>query len=288
MNNDRKTISLPDNRKLCYTEYGNPEGEPVFAFHGTGNSRLTWAAAGELHLEPRIRLIAPDRPGYGWTDFKNGITTVANWPADIAALADALGIGTFSVFGASGGGPYALSCAWKLPKRVKAAGIFASVGPFIPETDDKRMAASIRLMWKLAPKLPGVFRLQMRLFAWLAKKYPRLYIKAIRNEFSEDDMEIYERLHLADNIQASRNEGYRQKGIGIWYDTTQVPGRWSIPLDEIRTKVYLWQGEKDISVPLSMGKYLAGKLPNCEAHFIKDAGHFWVFEHLNEMLEILV
>jgi pimeloyl-ACP methyl ester carboxylesterase len=51
--------------------------------------------------------------------------------------------------------------------------------------------------------------------------------------------------------------------------------------------VYIWQGEEDISVPPSMGQYLAEKIPNCEARFIKGAGHFWIFEHLSEMLKVL-
>ena len=50
----------------------------------------------------------------------------------------------------------------------------------------------------------------------------------------------------------------------------------------------LWQGEEDISVPLSMGQYLAENITNCKAEFIKNAGHFWIFEHLPEMLEKLV
>jgi len=29
-------------------------------------------------------------------------------------------------------------------------------------------------------------------------------------------------------------------------------------------------------------------LPNCEAKFIEGVGHFWIFEHLAEMLEKLV
>jgi hypothetical protein len=37
-----------------------------------------------------------------------------------------------------------------------------------------------------------------------------------------------------------------------------------------------------------MGQYMAGKLPNYEAKFIKGVGHFWIFEHLAEMLEKLV
>jgi len=52
--------------------------------------------------------------------------------------------------------------------------------------------------------------------------------------------------------------------------------------------VYLWHGKEDVSVPPSMGQYMAEYIPNCEATSIEDAGHFWIFEHLPEMLEKLV
>ena len=279
-------LKLPDGRQLCFAEYGAPKGQPIFVFHGNPNSRLLWGVIPGSPFLPNVRLIAPDRPGFGQTDFKKDITTLQNWPNDITALADSLGIKKFAVFGPSGGGPYALSCAWKIPERLTSVGIFASVGPFIPETD-KNIAAPVRMMWAKAPKLPGLFKLQMKLFAWLARKYPKLYIKMVLKEFSETDRKDYERLNIAELIQVDRNEGYRQGGIGTWYDA-MIPANWPIPLNEIKTKVYLWQGEEDISVPLSMGQYMAGKLPNCEAKFIKGVGHFWIFEHLAEMLEKLV
>lgn len=127
----------------------------------------------------------------------------------------------------------------------------------------------------------------MKLFAWLARKRPSLYVKMVLKEFGETDREIYERLNIAELIQTDRNEGYRQGGIGTWYDA-MIPANWPIPLNEISAKVYLWQGEEDISVPPAMGKYLAETIPDCEAHFIEGAGQFWIFEHLEEMLAVLV
>ncbi len=105
------------------------------------------------------------------------------------------------------------------------------------------------MMWAKAPKLSKLFKLQMRIFAWLARKFPKIYIKMILTEFSETDRKVYEHLNIAELIRADRNEGYRQGGIGSWYDA-MIPSNWPIPLDEIKTKLYLWQGEEDISVPL--------------------------------------
>jgi len=279
-------LKLPDGRQLCYAEYGDPEGQPIFVFHGNPNSRLLWGVIPGSPFLPNVRLIAPDRPGFGQTDFKKDITTLQNWPNDIVALADSLGIKKFAVFGPSGGGPYALACAWKIPERLTAVGVFASVGPFLPETVGKANPL-VRTMWKYAPRLPGLFRVQMKFFAWLARNFTKLYVKMILTEFSETDRKDYDRLKVDDFLKPDRSEGYRQGGTGTWYDA-MIPGNWPILLNEIKTKVYLWQGEEDISVPLAMGQYMAEKIPNCEATFIKGSGHFWIFEHLGEMLEKLV
>ena len=46
---------------------------------------------------------------------------MASAAADVAGIADALGIDRFAVMGHSGGGPHALACAALLPGRVLAA-----------------------------------------------------------------------------------------------------------------------------------------------------------------------
>ena len=42
MTTDRtnQTITLKNGRTLGYAEYGDPEGKPVFHFHGSSGSRL--------------------------------------------------------------------------------------------------------------------------------------------------------------------------------------------------------------------------------------------------------
>ena len=279
-------LELSDGRRLCYAEYGDSNRTPIFVFYGNPGSRLFWGVIPGSPILPNVRLIAPDRPGYGQTDFVEGVTTIENWPNDIVALADSLSIDKFAIFAPSGGGPFALSCAWKIPDRLTSVGIFASVGPLNPETE-KDLAAPIRMMWTKAPKLPKLFKLQMKMAALLARKFTKLYIKMILKEFSEFDRKVYERLKIAELIRPDRNEGYRQRGIGTWYDML-LPSNWPIPLNEIKAKVFIWWGEEDMSVPLSMGQYMAEKIPNCEATFIKGVGHFWIFEHLDEMLAKLV
>lgn len=108
-----------------------------------------------------VRLIVPDRPGFGKTDFVEGVTTLENWPNDVAALADSLGIKKFAIFGPSGGGHYASACAWKIPERLTSFGIYASIGPLLSETIDN-LNPTTHALWKNAPKASRLLRLQMR------------------------------------------------------------------------------------------------------------------------------
>lgn len=279
-------LKLPDGRQLCYAEYGDPSGVTIFLFHGNPNSRLLWDVIPGSPFLPNVRLVAPDRPGYGRTDFVKGVTTVENWPNDIVALADSLGIEKFAVFGPSAGGPFTLSCAWKIPERLTSVGIFASAGPLNEETKIG-MKPSVITLFENAPKRPGIARMQMRMNSWLFRNKPELYTKVIKASFSEKDRETYERLNIAERNMPDRIEANRQKGLGSWYDI-MLPGDWPIPLNEIKTKVFLWQGEEDAGACPALGRYMARTIPDCEAEFIEGEGHLWIFEHLPEMLEKLV
>jgi pimeloyl-ACP methyl ester carboxylesterase len=279
-------LELPDGRRLCFAEFGDPDGTPVFLFHGNPNSRLLWGLMPGSPFLPGVRFIAPDRPGFGRTDFVDGVTTVEHWPQDVAYLADSLSIDRFAIFAPSGGGPFGLACAWKLPERLTSVGLFAGVGPLNDETSPDVVRA-VRTMWTNAPRLPRLFKLQTRLLAFLARRRPSLYVRLVRSELSEADRETYERLDIASRNQPDRLESYRQGGIGSWYDA-MLPANWPVPLEEIDCKVHMWQGELDQSVPSSMSRFIADRIPGAELTMIPGAGHFWVFEHVAEMLEALV
>lgn len=163
-------IRLSDGKKLCYAEYGDPNGKPVFLFHGNSGSRLIWGLAPDSPFLPNIRIIAPDRPGYGQTDYKKN--ALEKCPQDISELADHLGIDKFTIFAPSGGGPYALACAWKIPEMLNAVGVFGSVGPNVPQAT-KGAIKSLRILWKLSSYLFWLVKLQMKIIASIAKKYPK-------------------------------------------------------------------------------------------------------------------
>jgi len=129
-------IRLPDGRTLHAYDTradgsANAPGAPVAVFwlHGSPNvgspPEPLFAAAGANGLG----WVSYDRPGYGGSDPHDG-RTVGSAAADVAAIADALGIGRFAVLGHSGGGPHALACAALLPDRVIAAVSMSGPAPY--------------------------------------------------------------------------------------------------------------------------------------------------------------
>ena len=106
-------------------EYGDPNGRPLFRASWNplvrSGLRLDRHAARELGL----RVIAPDRPGIGHSD---AVPMVADYSAELGALADALSIDRFLLLGYSGGGPYALAVTHRLAHRVESATVVVGRG----------------------------------------------------------------------------------------------------------------------------------------------------------------
>jgi len=121
-------LRLATGRRLAYDEHGAADGTPIFYFHGSPSTEWSLFASEALR-KLKVRIIVPDRPGLGGSDFQPG-RRISDWPADVIALADHLALARFAVVGYSGGGPYAAVCALKIPKRLTHVSIVSGTGPF--------------------------------------------------------------------------------------------------------------------------------------------------------------
>ena len=90
-----------------------------------------------------VRAITIDRPGIGGSDPQPG-HRIADWPADVTAFADALGLDRFGVIGWSAGVPYALACAAMIPERLSGVATTNSASAMIYlARDDAEIRARI-------------------------------------------------------------------------------------------------------------------------------------------------
>lgn len=281
-----RILHLPDGRRLGYADYGDPAGTPLVAFHGTPGSRLMLAIADRPALALGVRLIAPDRPGFGLSDFQSG-RTFADWPDDVRALVDALGIERFALAGISGGGPYAAACAWKMPERLTSIGIVSGVGPLVGPQATAELTRRHRIAFGLAARAPWLARRLMvaARFGW--RRFPERIFARIVAWSPPQDRAILTRPEVRACLIDGLIDAFRGGGAGVAHELVLLGRPWGFPLDEIGSVVRLWHGEADHLVPVAMGRSVAASIPTCHAVFVPDAGHYWVFNHVEELLRTL-
>jgi len=122
-------LTLPDGRQLAYVCAGDPAGDPVVRHNGSPQGAGLPPAIVRWVHQHHVWLIGYARPGYAASTRKPGCRVV-DAAADVEALCASLGVGRFATIGGSGGGPYTLACAARMPDRVTRAAIFSCLAPY--------------------------------------------------------------------------------------------------------------------------------------------------------------
>ncbi len=262
-----------DGRALCVAEAGDSAGHAVFALHGTPGSRLFWHEVVEDAEKRGIRIVAYDRPGYGRSAPDPG-RTVADAADDIAAIADALGIDRYAVYGGSGGGPHALANAVR-PERVVAVAALASVAPWGAEGLDWLDGMGQDNLDEFGATLAGEEALRRYLDeqreAMLAGT-PEAIAETLESLLCPPDRACLTG-ELARYFHDQIREALRD-GVDGWVDDDFVFVRpWGFELGDISVPVQVWHGSQDQFVPVAHGRWLAERIPGAEEHVYDEDGH---------------
>jgi len=283
-----ETLRLEDGRLLGYAGYGDPEGWPIFYFHGFPGSRLEAQLADRVAARMGIRLIALDRPGFGLSDFKPR-RTIFEWPDDVVKIADALGINRFATIGVSGGGPYAAACALKIPQRLTAVAIVCGLGPLDTPNGTDRMVRTNHLIFFLGRRLPWLAKISLWRIAYQVRRNPEGTLRRMIVALPDPDKAVLARPEVKTAMKDNVVEAFRGGSRGAAYELLLYTRPWGFLLEDIATRVNLWHGEQDVSVPPTMGQYQARTIPNCRAIFCPGEGHFsLVINHMEEVLSGLL
>ena len=279
---------LRDRRVLGYAEYGDPTGTPVFFFHGLPGSRRQRHPDDSIAIELGAHIITIDRPGYGFSDFQPG-RTLLDWPDDVAQLADALNIQRFAAIGLSGGGPYLLSCAYKMPERITSATVISGMGPVDSPEGMKGMMVSMRLGLGIAPRVPwGFVRLALDPVVKMISRNPLGVKKLVPSSAPEADKKAFARPDIQEVDRQDLYEAYRNGAQGAFWEVVLLATPWGFRLEDIHKKIYLWHGEEDTTVPQHMGRYVARTLSDCKSRFYPGEGHTLIYNYWREILTVAV
>ena len=237
-------------------------------------------------------LYALDRPGIGnSSQHKN--RTLLSWADDIVEFADKLNINRFTVLGISGGGPYALACAYKIPStRLVASLVVSGMGPI--NGNKKYFQPLLRFGVTLAKISRWMFKLIYRLIFYSLLKTERRTTRTVKRmilEMSPDEQAMFRTGNLLDIFIADNYYGYVQGPLGTAQDVEIYAHPWGFKLEEIpeNVPVMLIHGEKDEIVPIEIGRYVAAHIPHCYSEFYPDGTHFTTsVYHLPQMLKRLL
>jgi pimeloyl-ACP methyl ester carboxylesterase len=280
-----RRLRLPGERSLAFQLYGAPNGRPLYYFHGFPGSRLQAALHHEQALAAGVCLVAPERPGFGYSDFQAG-RSILGWAEDVRQLADSLGHRRFGVLGVSCGGPYALACAHQLGGRLDYVGLLAGMGPMDLPALHKEQLPMLRLMFGLARRHPLLASPLLALDRLLFLRSPARAVKALAGLLAEPDRQL-----LADDPQAAARfaaflaEAYRQGVRGACKEAQLIASPRGFALEQIQVPVHLYQSGLDRHVPQAMGQHLQARLPRASLRLYPQEGHLSIV--LNQFPQVL-
>jgi pimeloyl-ACP methyl ester carboxylesterase len=247
--------------RLWVEEAGPGDGEPVVLIHGFGGSTWSWRETLPALAGAGYHAVAIDLANFGLSDKSWLLDTSHAAHADrVAAVMDALDLGSASLVGHSMGANVLAWFAVRHPHRVtRAILVDALTGP----AERRRNVGAAILL-----RPPSVRRIGQLV---------------LRSQLREGRMGAFLRSAYADpaRVTAETIAGYAAPLQTVDWDLGLLaivrdagPHRLPAPIGEIlRVPTTIIWGRADRWVPLAAGETLRAALPDAEWHIIDDAGH---------------
>ena len=274
---DKAASANPDNPEIArsvqaagittnYHDVG--DGFPALFIHGSGPGVSAWANWRLVMpaLSERLRVIAPDMAGFGFSERPAGIRyDLDTWVAQAIGLLDALGLEQADVVGNSFGGALALAMAIRHPQRVRRLVLMGSVGvPF-------DITEGLDAVWGYTPSFENMRRI-MDYFAW------------DRSLVNDELAEL--------RYRASIRPGF-QESFGAMFPAPRQ--RWVDALasreEHIRAlphETLIVHGRDDRVIPLLTSLTLAEWIDRSQLHVYGRCGHWTQIEHASAFNRLVV
>lgn len=266
------TLSHPHGRMLCFEQWGDPDGSPLFFLHGTPGCRLSRHPDGALWPSLHLRVIMVDRPGYGGSTPLPG-RGISHAAHDVAAVADALGLERFIVAGSSGGGPHALASAAPLVQRELGELIGLNRESDRVLGQDGR-AGMVRFLGELRERILADPATALR--SQLADVAP-----ADLEWEARQDVQAVRREALIEALRPSV-EGWVDDAVSLFGE------EWNVDLRAIACPVRFWHSDDDRNGPLSAGQRIVDQVPDASLQIWRAAGHSAPSRFMPDVLSELI
>ena len=276
----RQRFALPTGVELDVM-IGGPDDAPAIIFlHGFPESSRTWRHQ-MVDMSADYRVIAPDQRGFARSSKPEGVANYTHDKpvADLFALADALGIGTFTLVGHDWGGAIAWAAALSNPARVTRLAIVNAPHPFIFQKsmfDDMGQREASQYIRSF--RLPGMAE-------YFVAKPDTLFDKTFGHSGVGPETSAMERALYLDEwkqpgaIEAMLN-WYRASSLIVpaMDETPARPTYLDAPFPVLRTPTLVVWGMGDKALTPSQLEGLDEVVADLTIVKVEDAGHFVTWE----------
>ena len=257
--------------RIHYQEAGDEKAPPIILIHGFISSNLIWANTLLPLARKGFRVIAPDLPGYGYSDKPADAEYTINEQAHaMVGLMDRLKIEKATIAGASYGGAIAATMALDYPERVEKLILVGAV------TND---AAKKKLLLRLSC-LPIIGDIATPLFLgsrWILRR--RMQEMYRRMDKPINDLMVAARHHLlaTSNVHRAMIRTARR------WSANRIQREASL----IRRSTMLVWGDQDDHIPLADAFQLREAIPNAKLVVFRNCGHLPPAEYPEQFVEVV-
>jgi len=257
--------------RIHYQEAGDEKAPPIILIHGFISSNVIWSHVLMPLAQAGFRAIAPDLPGYGYSDKPaDAEYTIAEQARAVIGLMDRLQIEKAGMVGTSYGGAVAATIALDYPERVEKLVLVGAVS-----NDDAKRKFLLRVSC-----LPLVGDIATPLFLgsrWILRKRMTDMYRRMAKPINEEM--VASRHHLLETANAHRA-------------MIRTARRWSANRIEreaslIRQPTLLVWGDQDTHIPIENAIKLRNTIPNASLIVFRNCGHLPPAECPEKFVEVV-
>lgn len=305
---EQNVIYLKDGRRMSYCDHPKPEllknkratdpycstsseTHAIILLHNLmGSSMELPPGASSLFEQENIRIIVPERPGYGDSDC-HPERNHQDWCSDLEQLLDHLKLDKVKILAHSIGGSYALALAEFLPDRIERIAMVNAM----PRIEDIMACANI-------PSLVTAVNRSLKFAPFLIEPILKMAVgKDIEHFYSQQLNYIRPTLEgRAADINLLKTSQYRnystanlkqsaKQGVGIWAEELKLSfSALAFSVKNCRTEYQFWHGEHDDVIPLEAAELLSKHLNTTHFTRLKSETHYLFARHFNKIVKQLI
>ncbi len=285
-----QTFHLPDGRRLDWVVQGDPDGAPVLLFHNLPYGVTLPAAADRYARRHGLRVIAPYRPGHGYSDplpDLHGMAYFDQVADDIAALCAHLSIGPARLFGCGCGSNFAVRFATRHPARATGIVMLGHAPMWYPERYPL-LPQRYRVHWllnKYMPELAAVFT-----NALMPNIGPRDYARFAKQfcDHSPPDLEALDNRETVTLLYDDTRFGMRQGPETHGRECLIMELDMSADARALTQPLHLIHGAQDRVLRPDFSREFARVVPKTQLDIVPDAGNHIFYSHWRRAMDALL